>query len=638
VKAIVGTAGHIDHGKSALVKALTGVETDRLPEEQQRGISIELGFAWMEHPSGGRVGLVDVPGHERFIRQMLAGAQGFDLVLMTVAADDGVMPQTEEHFDIVHLLGARAMIFVITKCDLADAARIADVREEIQILAADTPFENSVVQEVSARSGAGIEELRAVLFTGLEQLERPDRPGVFRMPIDRSFVLKGHGTVVTGTAAGGSLAPGDEIVVLPGRAGGRVREIQVHGEKVDRVWAGQRVALNLSGVDRSQAGRGDTVATPGVEIETDRFDALVELRPSARNPVASHERVRIYVGTDELAGRVLWLDGVESLEPRGRAWAQLVLSRPAIVLAGDRFVIRDQTAARTLGGGSVVLPRAPRHRPRESGVGQRLYTMMNGSPLERALAYLDAVSSLGASPAELAIFLGVEPTELVAMTGESLVMLPDSKKAQLVVSTAGLEAFRDGLVESVGGWLSDNKDAGGLELEQLRRESGGGVGGDTLDAKIFRVIVDEMVAGGILERAGSRVLLPGHRAELDEGDQALADRLCGLLAEAGCTPPFAGDLADSLGTERRRLAGIARVLEERGLVVRVSPDFIVDAAVATGLEQQLKDFLADNEKITAAGFRDLIGASRKYSIPLLDYFDHSGVTIRSGDYRLLREQ
>src|SRR4030095_5181562 len=369
---IIGTAGHIDHGKTSLIKALTGQETDRLKEEQERGISIDLGFAYLDLPDGERAGIVDVPGHERFIRNMLAGAHGIDLVLFTIAADDGVMPQSEEHLDFLHLLGLKKGIFVITKADLVDATRLAEVQEEIEILALDTTLEGSTIIPVSSVSGLGLERLRQEIAAHLQTYERPSLPGYFRLPVDRAFIMKGHGVVVTGTAIAGTIGEGDTVRVLPGGEESRVRSIQVHGQATPQAKWGQRVALNLAGLEKRALTRGHVICHPKLTMTTDRFDAFVEIRPGAGRDIENHERVRVHLGTAEVIGKVIILDGREILPPRSSGYCQIVLEEPVVALRGDRFVLRNQTARGTLGGGEVVLPFTQRHRRSEEGVVERL--------------------------------------------------------------------------------------------------------------------------------------------------------------------------------------------------------------------------------------------------------------------------
>ncbi|HXN14550.1 MAG TPA: selenocysteine-specific translation elongation factor, partial [Candidatus Acidoferrales bacterium] len=351
--AIIGTAGHIDHGKTALIKALTGQDTDRLKEEKERGISIDLGFAYFTLPDGTRAGIVDVPGHERFIRNMLAGAHGIDLVLFTVAADDGVMPQTEEHLDILHLLGTRRGIFVITKADLADAARLRDVHDEIELLADGTTLAGAPVIEVSSITGLGLDQLRDEIVRQLYGFQARRATGIFRLPLDRAFVIKGHGIVVTGTAMGAEVRVGDKLRVLPSNAEVRVRSIQVHSDSVESAGLCQRVALNLTGAEKLELARGDVLADERLESATTRFDAWLEIRPAAKRALKNNTRVRLFIGTAETIARAIVLDEADALAPKAAGFAQLVAEGAVVALAGDRFVIRDETNSRTLGGGIV---------------------------------------------------------------------------------------------------------------------------------------------------------------------------------------------------------------------------------------------------------------------------------------------
>src|ERR687888_1188622 len=353
---IIGTAGHIDHGKTSLIKALTGQDTDRLKEEKERGISIDLGFAHLDLPDGTSAGVVDVPGHERFIKNMLAGAHGIDLVLFTVAADDGVMPQSEEHLDIVHLLGIKLAIFVITKIDLAPPSRIAEVEEEIKILTLGTLLENAPILPVSTVTGEGVSQLKEEIARILKSQDKPMPSGYFRLPVDRAFVLQGHGVVVTGTALSGEIKNGDRLRCLPGDQIFRVRSLQVHGHPVETAGWGQRVALNLTGPERADVARGHVVCHEKLTFTSDRFDAFLEVRPAAAKGIKNHQRVRVHLGTTERLGKLILLDAKEKAEPKTSTYCQIALAEPLMTLRGDHFILRNETAQRTLAGGVVIHP------------------------------------------------------------------------------------------------------------------------------------------------------------------------------------------------------------------------------------------------------------------------------------------
>lgn len=633
VRAIVGTAGHIDHGKSALVRALTGIETDRLPEERKRGISIELGFAHLDVEGLGRVGVVDVPGHERFIRQMLAGAHGFDLVLVVVAADDGVMPQTEEHFDIVHLLAVPRAIFVITKADVAAPGRLEDVRGEIEILAVGTRFEGAPVVAVSARTGEGIGDLRAAIARELANLEPKPAEGKLRVPVDRVFVVKGHGVVVTGTALAGRVAAGDEVVLMPSARTARVREVQVHGAAVEQATAGQRVALNLSGLGKDDVVRGDTVTTPGGAVATTRLDARVEVRPAAGRALASHVRVRVHHGTRETVARLVWLDGVGEVAPRGSGYAQLSLSEPLVAAAGDRFILRDETARRTVGGGVVLLARAEKHRLSQGEVTPALETLEHGDDATRLHTLLAMAPSAAVETAEAASGLGLPEKAVarLAAADDRIVALPDAKAPQLLMAAARLDAVLVRLVAEVTEYQQKNPNLAGVDLEHLR-----GALRPVPEPKVFRLLLDRLLGRGLLQRKGNLVHTKGHAASLAGADDELAAKVQGRLAAAGVMPPTVKELADELGVDEGRVRKVAGVLVLRGEVAKVSADLFFTREALDGIRGKLAEFLAREGEITASGFRDLIAASRKYGIPLLDWFDREGLTIRVGDVRKLR--
>jgi selenocysteine-specific elongation factor len=648
VRAIVGTAGHIDHGKTELVRALTGIDTDRLPEEKSRGISIELGFAHLDLDGLGRVGVVDVPGHERFVRQMLAGAHGFDLVLVVVAADDGVMPQTEEHFDIVHLLGVSRAVFVVTKCDAVPPARVAEAREEIEILVAGTSFERAPVVSVSARTGDGIAELRRVVAASLADLEPRPEAGALRIPVDRVFVMKGHGVVVTGTALAGRISVGDEVALLPeepasatrgapGRSRtrrARVREIQVHGAAVAAAAAGQRVALNLAGIEKDDVERGDTVASgDGSVRSTMRLDARVEVRPAAGRALPSHAGVRVHHGTRESPARLVWLDGVTEVGPRESAFAQLVLEEALVALPGDRFVVRDETAVRTIGGGIVLSAHAARHRRARGDVSPSLRALEADEASTRLVAALELSPAFGLAAAEAGIATGLDAAEVFALAsgGSGVVALGDASDAVLV-SESRFSSYAGALIGEVTRYQTAHANLPGVDIEHLR-----GACRPVLGAGVFRLVVARLEKSGSLVRAGSLVRTKDHSASLGIADEALATRMLAEIAAGGVMPPVVKDLASALGAESARVVKVALVLVLRGDLVRVSPELFYARASLDGIRDRLEAHLRQHREISPAAFRDLVAASRKYCIPLLDWFDRDGLTMRVGDLRKLRQ-
>jgi len=630
--AIIGTAGHIDHGKTALVRALTGRDTDRLKEEKERGISIDLGFAALM-VGDKRVGIVDVPGHERFIRNMLAGAHGIDLVLLTVAADDGVMPQTEEHLDIVHLLGVRRGVVALTKADLASPERLAAVREEVEILVAGTRLERAPIVSVSVVSGVGLTALRAEIERQLGALERVPPPGPFRLPVDRAFSLKGHGVVVTGTAVAGTIAVGAEVRVLPSGRQARVRTVEVHGASVASGAWGQRVALNLVGVERDAIARGHVVVDPVLTGVTDRFDARVEIRPVARKGVRNHARVRVHLGTAETMGKLVLLEGGSVLAPKSTAWVQLVLEQPLVALRGDRFILRAENGQATLGGGEVALSVADRHQRGDRELLPRLETVRGGVPGEAAEALLALARELALPASVVAERLNLGRREVEeGLRGSARAMaLAEGAVAETWTTRAKWEALRAWLIKLVGDFHATNPLLRGVEMEEARTQLPYEIG-----AKLFRAVVDRLSLDGVLLRHESLIALPDHRVQLAAPQEALASDVEARLAKAGYTPPDLRTLEGELGVSRRQIVDVLSVLEKQGRVARVAPELYYAAVAIARARAALEEFLATRPEITAAEFRDCLDVSRKFSIALLDYFDRSGVTLRVGDARKLR--
>jgi selenocysteine-specific elongation factor len=631
---IIGTAGHIDHGKTALVRALTGQETDRLKEEQERGISIDIGFAHLDLPDGERVAIIDVPGHERFIHNMLAGAHGVDLALLVVAADDGVMPQTEEHLDILHLLGITRGLVAMTKIDLVDAARLQAVREEIDILLAGTGLEGAPVLPVSAVTGAGLDRLRQTIEQLLTAHQRPQRSGPFRLPVDRAFVMRGHGIVVTGTAIAGIVRPGDVLRIVPDGAQARVRTVQVHGVEVPEATAGQRVALNLAGAERAALMRGHVVCDPLLDRVTDRCDVWVELRAAAARPVKSHQTVRAHIGTAAVLGKLVLLGGHDSLAPRQAAFAQLVLRTPVHALRGDRFILRNETAQRTIGGGHIVHPLARRHRRDEPELLARLTALRDArGAAEVARALLEIEPDFAVAAEDLAQACGLAPATLRDAVRESAEIraLPDPDTPSVYTTDGKWNRLRQAVVEGLGVHHEREPLALGMEMESLRSR----IDAD-LPPKIFRTIVDALAAEQVLVRQESLLRLPRHRVALHGEGTEQAHRAEAVLTAGGFTPPDLRQMAEALEVTVARLQELLLQLERDGRVARIAPDLYFAREPLERARALLRSHVEAHGEIGAATFRDLLGASRKFSIALLDYFDRTGFTLRVGDVRKLR--
>ncbi len=629
---IIGTAGHIDHGKTSLVKALTDQDTDRLKEEKERGISIELGFAHLDLPDGTQAGVVDVPGHERFIRHMLAGAHGIDLVLFTVAADDDVMPQTEEHLDIVHLLGVRRAIFVITKVDLVPAARMREVEDEIAALTAGTVLEGSPVMPFSAVSGLGLDELRTRIAGAVASAGKSRPEGYFRLPVDRVFVLQGHGLIVTGTALSGEVRVGDRVRCLPGDQQFRVRSLQVHNEPVEIATWGQRVAMNLTGQEKASIERGQVIGHEKITAATTRFDARIEVRPTAADGVENHQRVRVHLGTAERLATLILLETRDSVGPRESAFCQLALKEPIVALRRDRFIIRDETAQRTLGGGVVLHPSAARHRRKEPRLQEKLTMLAGDDPAAIANVFLDDSDSFAVSLAPLAQFLNVteeHASALVALMPGIRGLVLDGET--LYTTDTKWARLKDMLTSALRDFHRDHPLIPGREMEEVRDGLTGRIAPRT-----FRVVLDQLEAERVLVRDGSVLRLPDHVVTLREDEQGVAGRIRALLAQTPMTPPDAKQIERDLGVPPAKLVEVLRVLERERTIVRVSPELYFLRDSIDTVKAELQRHLSERSEITAATFRDLFGTTRKYAIPLLEYLDREGITVRVGDTRRLK--
>ena len=630
---IIGTAGHIDHGKTSLVKALTGQDTDRLKEEKERGISIELGFAHLDLPDGTRAGVIDVPGHERFVRTMLAGAHGMDLVLFTVAADDGVMPQTVEHLDIVHLLGVTRAIFVITKTDIATTARIAQVETQIRDLAARTSLKDSAVVPFSFTTGEGLGDIRAQIAQTLRGIDKTRPQGYFRLPVDRVFVLQGHGVVVTGTALQGEVRVGDRVRRLPGGERFRVRSLQVHGQAVKSATGGQRVALNLTGQQRTVLERGDMLCDERLTATSSRFDASLEVPPAAGG-IRNHQRVRVHMGTAERFGKVVILGPHDSLAPGRSSFCQIVMSSPAAALRGDHFIVRDETAQRTLGGGVVLHPSPRVHHRDEADLEDKLQILHTGEPTAAADLFLNDHNEFAVPRSSLCEFLNlraestVELLRGVATINEVLV-----DGDALFTTERKWNRLTAGLIAALHMFHAAHPLEQGQDMEELRPKLL-----PTAAPRVFRILVEILEAQGAVAREGNLLRLPAHRVSLVDADRRTAEQIIRLIAMNPMTPPDLDQIARELGSDRPAVMQMLRILERDNAVVRVSADIYFLRTSVEEVKRIVRQEFSDRPDITPAMFRDLFRITRKHAIPLLEHLDREGVTVRVGNTRRVRPQ
>lgn len=627
---IIGTAGHVDHGKSTLITALTGTSPDRLKEEQERGMTIDLGFAALTLPNGQTVGIVDVPGHERFLKNMLAGAGGVDVVLLVIAADEGVMPQTREHLDILRLLDVKAGVVALTKCDLVDAEWLQLVTEEVREFLQDTPLKDAPVIAVSAATGQGLSDLLNALQEAVARVPAREVNAPFRLPIDRVFTLAGAGTVVTGTLVSGRVRVGDAIEILPAHLHSRARQIQVHGRKVDEAVAGSRVAINLPSVEKEQLERGMVCVPPGVFEPTQAFDAQLSLLPDAAKGLAHRARIRLYLGTAEVIGRVSLLDS-ERLEPGQQGFVQLRLEKPLVAARGDRFVIRTYSPMFTIGGGVVLEPHAPRHKRFESAVIERLRSLLRGAPEERVLAIL-AQSPAGMDEGEVARRAEMELPGVSAILSRLEVQRQAVRVGEVWFARSVWDDLRRRVESALQRYHQQNPLRAGMPREELRSTLGG-----RLPARLFEAVLTRWQQEGILALQGALVRLAGFTIRLNERQQRLAQRLEQILREAGVTPPPVEVISQQVGAPPDAVRAMIQVLLEQGTLVRLEGDLFFHRETIGRLAELVRRTIREKGSLSVGEFRDLTGSSRKFAVPLLEYFDSIRLTRRVGDVRVLVE-
>ncbi len=629
---IIGTAGHIDHGKTVLVKALTGRDTDRLAEEKERGISIDLGFAPMVLSDGSTVGIVDVPGHENFVRNMMAGATGVDLALLVVAADDGVMPQTREHLAILDLLGVSRGVVAITKIDAVEPDLIPLVEDEVGELLEGTPLEGSPVVPVSGITGEGIDELRSVIERQAAQVHLKDEALPARLPVDRVFTLRGIGTVVTGTLWSGSISTGQRLELLPRGDEVRVRSLEVHDSERELVYAGERVAVNLAGVARDQVLRGDVLAEPGYLRPTYMIDARVRLLRDWPKQVKRGARIRFHHGTREILGRLYPLEG-DLLRPGESRQAQLRLEEVVVVAPGDRFVVRSYSPVTTIGGGAVVDAHPSKHKVKDPNAVRQFGELESGEAAAVVRVLLERREE-PASREALALASGFAPEVveegLKDLTGSGQAISLGEKSAQVFLSAAKYQAFTDEITGALHDFHEAKPLSEGIAKETLKKQVLA-----SWDTRSADILMDALSAGGIIETSGKVVRLPGASAAVTSEQETMLSSIVQRIDAHPVSPPTVSELSNELGLTRQAIAELLGIAEKDGRLVRVSPDLYFSPGAVSRVETELRSSIGP-QGITVSEFRESVGTSRKYALPLLEYFDRNRVTVRVGDVRKLR--
>lgn len=625
---IIGTAGHIDHGKTALIQALTGVAGDRRREEQARGITIDLGYVYADLGDGGLTGFIDVPGHERFVHNMLAGASGLDLALLVVAADDGVMPQTREHLAILELLGIPRLLVALTKADRVDAERLAQVRQDVSALLAAGPFAGAPLYPVASPSGVGIPELRAALLAALGQVRQRNARGGFRLAVDRVFSVAGAGVVVTGTAFAGQVAVGDELILTPRGQRLRVRGLHAQNRAAETAQAGQRVSLNLAGerLSTDSLARGDWLVAEALHAPTTRIDVELRLLPGEARNLAHWTPVHVHLGAQDLTGRVTLLEG-DSLAPGATTLAQLVLNAPLHGVHGDRLVLRDQSAQRTLGGARLLDPFAPaRHRRTPQRLAQ-LQALRRGG-LEEALPELLAQADGGLDPRLLARQFN-RPEGDWQLPADTLRM--ETRIGPRLFAAALWQTALERLGVALATFHHEQPDELGPDRDRLRR-----IAAPELERAVYLALLETALAEGRLQSSGPWLHLPDHRVRLTEAEEGLKTRLWPLLEAQRFDPPWTRDLARSLDQPEAEVRLLLRKLARLGELTQVVRDLFYPQASLEAAAGEALRLEREAGIIRAAAFRDALGIGRKRSIQILECLDRIGFTRRFGDERRVR--
>lgn len=632
---ILGTAGHVDHGKTALIKTLTGIETDRLKEEKERGITIELGFASLQLPSGATVGIVDVPGHEKFVKRMVSGATGIDLVLMVIAADEGIMPQTREHLQICSLLGIKKGLVALTKIDMVDEDWLELVADDVRSFLKDTFLTGSAIIPVSAVTGAGLVDLVAAIdHVVAEVRDKPDI-GLFRMPVDRAFSMKGFGTVVTGTVTSGSINTGGAVELMPGGGTTKVRGIQIHNKSSNSAEAGQRAAINLQGTEKDSVSRGQVLCKPASLEPTQRLDVHFQYLSGAGKKIRNRTIVRFHIGTSEIMARLMLLDR-DDLEPGEQAFAQINLESPVAAVARDRFVVRRYSPVTTIGGGIVVDPLAQKHKRRSDAVLHELSLLHEGSNIEAALTIIERNGLKGITFPQLVIRTGISGASLepliAALTEKGQIVTIDGDDPR-IISQSVYVALQNRIVDETKQFHGRFPLKEGISKEELRNTIG-----NYVNQKLFNAAMRNLEKTGHILTERETVRLPVHRVDLSHELEELRSAILRIYFDAGLATPTIREVTERYADKKSSLNKIFSVLLQEGMLIKITEDIYLHKEVLAKLRESYKSLLLKDGRATPASFKELTGLSRKYIIPLMEYFDRDRLTIRTGDQRILREK
>lgn len=631
---IMGTAGHIDHGKTTLIKALTGIECDRLVEEKKRGITIELGFAFMDLEAGVRLGIIDVPGHERFVKNMVSGASGIDFVLLVVAADEGIMPQTREHLDVCTLLGVEIGLVALTKVDMVDSEWLELVLEDVSNYLQNTFLKDAPIIPVSAHTGDGTDQLLVHIRKMAREFKPHRRSDLFRLPMDRIFTMRGHGTVITGTTVSGKIAVGDEVMVYPQEITSRVRSLQVHGEQTRESQAGMRTAVNLHGLEVEDLERGFVLARPGTLFPSRVWDLELTYLKSAPRPLKHRTQVHFHHGAKEVLARIYLLDR-DKLEPGDRCVCQVRFEDSMAGVYGDRCVIRSYSPLRTIAGARIINPLAGKIK-RFSPQVEILERLAGARAEELIQVQLELAGSKGLSLAQLIILTDLESRELQkklqVMGGKQEVFLVD-KENRIYVGGKAISDLERGMLEELQSLHRKFPMRQGISRGELA-----GKWAREIPEKLFFFVLDRLVRGERIISEQEFYRLPEHRVSLAADQEQLKQKVVRTYQQAGIQPPTVKKLLEDLNLEMKEAGPVLRLLQDEKVLVKINEDFYFSAGAVDQLKQNITSFLQENEEMGPVEFKELTGLSRKFAIPLMEFMDKEKLTIRVGDRRKLRRK
>ena len=633
-RVVLGTAGHIDHGKTTLIKALTGVDCDRLKEEKERGITIELGFTSLTLPGGQEISIVDVPGHEKFVRHMVAGATGIDLVALVIAADEGIMPQTREHLDICRLLRVKKGLVALTKMDLVEKDWLDLVKEETRDFVKGTFLEGAAILPLSSLTGEGIPALLAEIERLAREVEERSAEGLLRLPIDRVFTMKGFGTVVTGTIVSGKVSVGDTLEVLPKSLEAKVRGIQTHGKPVESATAGLRTGINLQGLEKAVIDRGDVLVQSQTLKPTLLVDGIFQLLPGAPKPLKNRTRVRLHVGTVEALGRVVLLDREEVLSGE-EAYLQIRVEEPIVALPGDRFVLRSYSPVFTIGGGEILDAFPLRRKRLTAEAREELTILERGSPEEKLAWRLFNAGPAGLSLAEMLMRSNLPPSKLKAVVGSltssGRILLYDPERQRYIHSgvAADLKRFA---VEFLQEFHRQNPLQAGAGKEELKSKLP-----PQADLRLFNYLLSALISEKKIAAEKETLRLAAHKISLKEEEKELHQKMAALYRRGGLQPPTVKEVAAELRVSENELKPVLQLLTKEGTLVKVKEDLYFPRPALENLEQKTAAFLQEHKELTPVQFKEISQVSRKFAIPLLEYFDGKKLTMRVGDKRVLRK-